>query len=215
MIRRIAALLAVACALPAGAQIGPRLPQQGRGGAPPYWVGVSYGYVSGVAINDGASQSTWDFGYSSQLQATIEKTVQSGITLGASAGFATAPLTYTSASPGSACARCEAKADMNQYMAFVRGGGGVGFHGLYSLEAGATEFSNFRANADGTKLPPTSAKYDFSFGFGGGLGFGFSATSEVYVAEQFDLILHSQGGGSTSNAAPRVNTFRAGVRIGF
>ena len=114
-----------------------RAAARGVGADPGYWVGLSYGYVSGTTIADDATATTWQFGYTSQIRATLEKTVQSGFTIGASAGFATAPLTYTDNSFSSACAgSCAANANVAQYMAFVRGGSGVGFHGMYSLEAG-------------------------------------------------------------------------------
>jgi hypothetical protein len=180
-------------------------------------VGLSYGYVSGLTISDNASATTWVFGYTSQLRASLEKTVQRGMTIGASAGFATAPLTYMTNSISSACAgSCAANANITQYMAFLRGGGGIGFHGVYSLEAGATEFSKFRMRDGDASLAPADAKYDFSFGFGGGFGFGFSQSSEVYVGEQWDLVLHPQGNGAgATNNAPRIMTFRAGFRVGF
>jgi len=212
--RRIAAALLIGGTLPASAQIG-RGPRQGYGTDPDYWVGLSYGYVSGTTISDQSSAATWEFGYTSQLQATIEKTVQRGWTIGASAGFATAPLTYVTNSFSSACAgSCSARADIAQYMAFVRGGSGLGFHGTYSLAAGMTEFSKFRTTDGSASLAPTSAKYDFSFGLGGGFGYGFTPTSEVYVGEDWDLVLHPQGNGAANNA-PRIWTFRAGFRVGF
>src|SRR5262245_18457867 len=128
----MAVALLLAGALPASAQFP--LPGRRAGGIdPPYWVGLAYGYVSGMTINDGASAATWQFGYASELRASIEKTIQSGITIGASAGFATAPLTYVSNSFSAACgSQCAANADITQYMAFVRAGGGPGFHGVYS-----------------------------------------------------------------------------------
>lgn len=216
MIRRIAVALLFAGTLPAGAQIG-RRSRQGAGADPGYWVGLSYGYVSGTTIADESSATTWQFGYTSQLRASLEKTMQSGFTIGASAGFATAPLTYVSNTFSGACAgTCAANANITQYMAFLRGGSGVGFHGMYSIEAGMTEFSNFRTRDGNASLAPTNAKYDFSFGFGAGFGYGFTQASEVYLGQQWDLVLHPQGDNAgRSTNAPRISTFRAGFRIGF
>jgi hypothetical protein len=73
----------------------------------------------------------------------------------------------------------------------------------------------FRARTTGNDLPPADSKYDFTFGFGGGVGYGFSPTTDMYVAEQFDLVLHPQAAGGQSRAAPRVMTFRAGFRVGL
>src|ERR1043166_4516574 len=128
-------------------------------GGPEYWVGLSYGYMDGTTINDGDTNGLWQFGYTSQIRATFEKTLQRGVWGGISAGFANAPLTYTSPALNNPCGlSCPATADITQYMAFIQGGTGVGFHGLYNVEAGFTRFSNFREKSSDTQLPPTDAK---------------------------------------------------------
>jgi hypothetical protein len=215
VIRRIAGALMVAMTIPLQAQIGRRAPAYNTD--PGYWVGLSYGYVSGTTIADSRTSAIWQFGYTSQLRASFEKTVSSGTTLGVSAGFSTAPLTYIPSAASLACpGTCQAKADISQYMAFFRGGGGPGFHLLYEIEAGMTEFSKFRTSDGDTALPPNGGKYDFSFGFGGGAGYGFSRTSEVFITQQWDLVLHPQGNvAGTNTNAPRLSTFRGGFRIGF
>ena len=210
-----AAVLGVAVS--AHAQIG-RAPGRTYGNDPSYWVGLSYGYMDGYSMSDDDSQSHWAFGGTSQIRATFEKTMQRGITIGAAAGFSTTPLTYSSvvnpANGGGACGGgCRAKADVTQFMAFVHGGNGNGFHGVYDLEAGFTEFSNFRERATDTKLAPTSADFSFTFGFGGGLGYAFSPTTDVYVGELYQLIIHPSE--SETGSAPRALVFRAGFRVGF
>src|SRR4051812_49955658 len=57
---------------------GPRIPRGGTG-EPGYWVGLSYGYLDGTSMNDDATNSRWAFGYSSQIRATFEKTIQRGV----------------------------------------------------------------------------------------------------------------------------------------
>ena len=216
MVRRIlcAALAAFPVLAPAVRAQMP-LPRASYGTDPAYWVGLSLGYVEGMDVNDGVTGSSWQFGYTSQIRATIEKTIQRDVTVGVGAGFSTAPLTYQSGRAVTCGGSCQANADITQYLAFVRGGGGTGFHTLYALEAGMTEFSNFRERATHATLGPTSPAYDFTFGLGGGLGFGFSPTVDSYVGEQFDIILHPQGTTTTSSAAPHQFTLRAGVRVGF
>jgi opacity protein-like surface antigen len=93
------------------------------------------------------------------------------------------------------------------------GGAGLGFHGLYNLEAGITQFGHFKDKATGTDLASGSSN-DFTFGFGGGLGYGFAPNMDMYVGEQWDIILHSQGD-ATETEAPRQLTFRIGFRVGF
>jgi hypothetical protein len=200
----------------AGAQIG--RPRTYYGPEPDYWVGLSYGFVDGMTINDGETGFTWAFGYTSQIRATLEKTLQAGVTAGVSAGFSNAPLDYTinepPPSPFPGCIRdCPANADISQYMAFIRSGSRPGFHGLFDVDAGATEFSHFRDRTTGEALRP-SAKYDFTFGIGGGAGYGFSPTTEAYVTDGWQFVLHPQGPNASSKA-PRMMTVQLGGRIGF
>ena len=210
MLGRSMAMLLIAAATVVAQ--GPRIPRGGTG-EPGYWVGLSYGYLDGTSMNDGATNSHWAFGYSSQIRATFEKTIQRGVSAGVSAGFATAPMTYqgfTSACLGG----CSATADITQWLAYVHAGGaGIGFHGLYNLEAGITQVGHFKDKATGIDLASGSSN-DFTFGFGGGLGYGFAPNMDMYVGEQWDIILHSQGD-ATETEAPRQLTFRIGFRVGF
>jgi hypothetical protein len=219
VIRRIAFVAVfVAGATGAGAQIS-----RGRPGAfsagPSYWVGLSYGYMDGLTLNDGHSNSTWAFRYTSQLRATLEKSMSGGFSLGASAGFSNPKLSYVGRTVGDPCgpgtAACQADAQVTQYMAFIRSGGGLGFHGLFQLEAGATQFARFRDRSTGNTLGSSDAKYDFTFGFGGGFGYGISPNTDFYISDQLDIVLHPQGDIPESSSAPRVTVFRVGARIGF
>ena len=209
MLRRSLAMLTVAAAA-ASAQ-GPRIPRGGPA-EPGYWVGLSYGYLDGTSMSDGATNSRWEFGYSSQIRATFEKTIQRGISAGISAGFATAPMTYQGFTTN-CLGGCSATGDITQWLAFVHAGSGLGFHGMYNLEGGITQFGHFRDRSTGTDLASGSSN-DFTFGFGGGLGYGFAPTMDMYIGEQWDIILHSQGT-ATNTEAPRQLTFRVGARVGF
>lgn len=223
MLRRIVcSLLALAAAQAAHAQIG-RPPRQ-TSPEPDYWVGLSLGYMEGISTTDDASGATWNFGYTSQIRATLEKTLARGTTVGIAAGFANAPLTYTSGSQfggGSfdGCGgQCRAEADITQYTIFIRGGGYgnfAGFHGLYSLETGVTQYSNFRDKSNDQQLQPTSGAYDATFGLGGGVGYTLTQMSDVYVAEVVDFVLHHQSSAVVAQTAPRFFTLRAGFRVGF
>jgi hypothetical protein len=144
--------------------------------------------------------------------------LQPGTTIGVSAGFSNAPMTYTVGpnDPNSlACfVQCQATGDITQYMAFLHGGSaGVGFHWNYDLEGGFTEFSNFKTKDTDERIGPSDAKYDFSFGLGGGVGYAFSSTADLYVTQIFDFVLHPQG--DNNGGAPHIPILRAGFRIGF
>jgi hypothetical protein len=200
------------------AQIGRQRP------APPsdpgYWVGLSIGYVEGITTTDDATGATWRFGYTSQLRATLEKTFSPGMTLGVAAGYSNAPLTYQSGSQfGGACpGSCLANADITQYLAFVRGGGGprgTGFRGTFSAEGGVTQFSKFRDRTTKTSLPPASGSYDLTLGFGAGFGYRMSRLSELYIDQSYDFVFHKQNSSVTNQTVPRLLTFRGGIRFGF
>ena len=208
---KILAALLVAGALPAGAQIGRS--RVAYNPDPKYWVGLSYGYVDGVTLSDESTNSTWRFAYSSQIRATFEKTIQRGMTLGAAAGFTTARLTY--AGTVAPCFSCAAQADITQYTAFFRGGGGLGFHTMYNAEAGVTRFSNFRERDSDNTLPPGSPSNDLTFGFGGGFEYGFSNTSSAYINPVWYIVLHPQTTETAGGSAPRILVYRAGFRMGF
>src|SRR4029079_17853117 len=98
--------------------------QIGRRPSPPtepgYWVGLSIGYVEGMTTTDDATGAIWRFGYTSQVRATVEKTLSQGMTLGVAAGYSNAPLTYSSTGQftGACAGSCLANADITQYLAF-------------------------------------------------------------------------------------------------
>ena len=219
MIRRSMMALAVVglvvAASTTGAQIGRR-----RSGSdqPGYWVGLSLGYVDGTSMSDDNTGAIWRFGYTSQIRATLEKALPGGSSIGISAGFSTAPLSYTSGTALSpdCFGTCDARADVTQLLAFFHGntGGQIGLKFFYQAEAGVTEFGNFRERSSDEKLPPSSAANDFTFGLGGGISYGLSPIADLYVGEMWDLILHHQAS-TESQSAPRMSTFRAGFRIGF
>jgi hypothetical protein len=190
----------------------------GNGGDPDYWVGLDYGYQGGMTVYD-ATGAEWAIGYTSQLRATAAKTVAHQVAVGVAAGFSTPTLTYYPGVDGTGnsftCSfGCTAKADVTQWLAFLHYGSGLGFHGVGSLEAGITQFGNFRETSTGDQLPPNNSANDFTFGLGGGAGYGFTRTMDGYIAENFDIVLHSEGANVT-NDAPRFFTFRIGFRAGF
>ena len=189
---------------------------QGIGSDPDYWVGLEYGYQGGMTVFDGATESEWDFGYTSQIRATFAKTIARGVAVGIAAAFSQPSLTYYPGFSGSGCDPtfgCTAKADVTQYLVFLQGGTGLGLHLVYTIDAGITQIGNFR-DEFGDPLPPTSTANDFSFGLGGGAGYGINKTMDAYIAENADLVLHSQGGTVQQNA-PHIFTLRLGFRAGF
>jgi hypothetical protein len=203
----------------AGAQLGRARVSNAE---PNYWVGLSIAYVDGMSMSDNASNSSWNFGSSTQIRATLEKKLDAGVTGGFAAGFSTAPLTYTPATitpavvavSGACLTGCQAKADVTQYVLFIRGGGGPGFHAMYNVEGGVTQFSNFREDGTSGQLPPEKGRYDVTFGLGYGFAYGMSTNADAYVGQSWNFILHKQLS-TTTTSAPRVSMYRAGLRFGF
>jgi hypothetical protein len=219
MVRRSTMALAIIGLVAAASTTSAQIARRSSGpNTPGYWVGLSLGYVDGTSMSDDNTGAVWRFGYTSQIRATFEKSLAAGSSIGISAGFSTAPLSYTAGSGlASDCfASCDASADVTQLLAFFHGntGGEVGLKFFYQAEGGVTEFGNFRERSTDVKLPPSSASNDLTFGFGGGISYGLSSIADVYVGEMWDIVLHHQ---STveSQSAPRLSTFRAGFRIGF
>jgi hypothetical protein len=66
-------------------------------------IGLSIGLLDGTTIYDGDTGGRWQIGYTSQIRATLEKTLQRDVAIGISAGYATAPLTYTAITPTGSC----------------------------------------------------------------------------------------------------------------
>jgi hypothetical protein len=170
-------------------------------------------------MSDNATGTLWNFGSSTQIRATLEKKLDAGVTGGIAAGFATAPLTYGPATPSvgvGGCQEfgCQANADVTQYLAFIRGGGGTGFHAIYNIEGGVTQFANFREQGTNNKLAPAKGGNDLTFGIGYGFAYGLSTNADAYVGQSWDFILHKQIS-TTTTSAPRVNMIRAGMRFGF
>lgn len=218
MIRRNVMALAivglVAAASTSSAQIGRRSgPSQ-----PGYWVGLSLGYVDGTSMSDDNTGAIWRFGYTSQITASFEKSLAAGSSIGISAGFSTAPLSYTAGNglTSDCLGSCDARADVTQLLAFFRGntGGEVGLRFFYQAEGGVTEFGNFRDRSNDAKLPPSNASNDPTFGFGGGISYALTPIAELYVGQMWDIVLHHQAS-AESQTAPRMSTFRGGFRIGF
>jgi hypothetical protein len=214
MVRRTVCSMLVLLAAASASHAQIRRQPQTFNNDPDYWVGLSVGYVDGITLSDDQTGSIWRFGYSSQIRATLEKTISRGATVGVSAAFSSAPLTYVSGNFNSLCSECTADADINQYTAFVRIGGGQGFHGMYQLEGGVTQFTNFRERTSKDRLDPANGTYDGTVGFGGGISYGFSRTTDIYAGEMLDFVFHRQSS-TVEQQAPRIFTFRGGFRFGF
>ncbi len=183
---------------------------------PAYWVSGGIGAFNGQGVQDGATKSTWDFGQkmSWQYRATIEKAIQNQSTIGIVATMVHVPFTYTSSSTSgvATCSSCAAHLDMFGLAAQFHAGGGVGFHQVLEIAAGATAYRNLKRDSDGAALAPTGGNIDGMFALGYGFGYGLSSNSEVTLTQDYALVLHENTG--LSSGTSNTNTIRS-IRMAF
>lgn len=206
-----ALLLCCAAALhPAGAQIiGPQIRS-----TPAAFASLGIGWLRQQGFCDKASGDCWAFGDAPQWRASLELPVgYGGTTFGVVGTTSRMPLIYRGSGIGTSCLGCDADANITQILGLLRLGGSEGFHQVIDVAAGATLFSNFRAT-DGTKIGPARTTSRFTFAIAYGFGYGLSPRSEIFLEQEYGLIILPRVAGSNSNTAQQ-STIRIGGRIGL
>ena len=224
----ISALMTFAIAPAASAQF-PNFP---RAAEPSYWIGFGAAAFNGQGVNDGATQSSWDFGQrtSWQYRASLEKAIQNQSSIGIVGTLVHVPFTYRSTAivpavlpcpscgttGGTTCSSCAAHLDMMGLAAQFHSGGGTGFHQVLDASLGATAYRNLKRDSDGGSLAPVDGNVDWSFAFGYGFGYGLSSSTEITLTQDYGLVLHESTGlpSGTSNTNT-LRLTRLGVRFGF
>lgn len=212
--------LAAAFAVPADAQII-RIPR--RTNEPVLWASASAGLLQPNTVNDGTTQSGWDFGSGVQFRATLERGISNQSSIGVAGTYAPSmPLTYYS---DATCGSCDAHATISSIGAFFHAGGGQGLFQVLEVTVGFTHYGSFKADdAQGSPvplagsnraLPPEGGDTDFSFGLGYGFGYGLSARTHIMLVQDATQVLHQGEGlsGSASRNSTQYTT-RLGMRIG-
>ncbi len=176
------------------------------------WTSASIGYLEQQTICDPGSNACWNFGSAPQYRASIEKPMGDAGTYGLSATFADMPLIWATSSPSlTSCSRCDANVQMTQYFALMHLGAGSGFQQVIDLSAGATIFRGF-AQTSGEKLGNGKAVTDFSFAVAYGFGYGVSSRLNLYLVQEYGLVIHKRQPGSSNNSAQQ-RTLRVGARL--
>ena len=212
--------LAAALAAPVDAQIL-RLPK--RTNVPIAWISASAGFLQPNTVNDGTTQSEWDFGSGIQYRASLERGIANQSSIGVAGTYAPSmPLTYYSAAT---CGSCDAHATISSIGAFFHAGGGLGLFQVLEVTVGLTHYGSFTADeaqasplplAGSTRaLPPEGGDSDFSFGLGYGFGYGLSARTHIMLVQDATQVLHQSEGlsGNASRSSTHYTT-RLGLRIG-
>lgn len=187
---------------------------------PSTWVSAGIGLLTGDGVNDGATQSTWDFGNSTNFQyrASLEKAIGSGSSFGLVGTYVRVPFVYSSTALTSPCgpATCEAHLDMMTLSASFHIGGGRGLHQVVEGNGGVAWYTNLTRDSDGAALPPTDGNLDPIFSLGWGLGYGFNENTQLNLVQDYGIALHEKRG--LANGVSNTNTVRTlrfSMRFGF
>jgi len=206
------------CAMSAGGQVI-RRPATVR--EPPWWASFIVAYSSSHTISDGSTHSDWEFGSTTPYGVALEKSLQPGTSIGASASFAQAPLVYRSTGgigPLNCPTSCEATANVTQLVAVLRSESRNLLTLRFAREfgLGMIAYSNFRDQAAGAKLPPSNPDLDFLFTFGTDLGFNFTQTSSIEIGFGTGFSVHHRTGlAANADALHPLFGVRLGARFGL
>ena len=207
--RRLSPLfLVVLCATSAHAQIvRSRFPTQ----EPPAWVSGGASFQQGWTVNDGTTGSTWNFGNAIPWQASLERSINGGTTIGIRGSTGMIPLTYQGP-----LGTTDADANVSQVLGTFRVSSGREFHTVLEVSAGTTMYSNFRERGTGAKLGPASLDNDFTFAFGYGFGYAFSPRFSIDVVQDINTTWHQKEGlAAGDDSSTRVHGTRLVGRLGL
>lgn len=176
---------------------------------PVAWASLSAGWFQQSEVCGADTAACWNFGGAPQFRGSLDIPVGTAASLGVAATIARVPLVYAGsiALPGS-CGTCDANANVSQLFANFRFGGGSVFHQVIDVSAGTTFYSNFRST-DGSRLGSGKTVNDVTFGVGYGFGYNLSPRSQVFLVQEWMLVLHQRRPGSSENTTNQTN-----IRIG-
>jgi hypothetical protein len=203
-------------ALPAHAQVRRRVPM--NVGEPSVWVSGGIGLFNGNGVNDGSTQSSWDFGNATtpQYRLSLEKAFSTNAAIGATGTYTHVPFTYRSIGDNGSCSECAAHLDMVTVGASFHYGGGLGFHQVLEGVAGIVDYVNLKRDDDKSSLAPAGGNIDPYFTFGYGFGYTLNPQTEVSVVQDFGIALHEKTGLTSEDSNTlRQRTLRLNFRYGF
>lgn len=188
-----------------------------RGAAPPtFYFSGWVGYAQRGVVDDGSTQSSWDFGSTAEYRASIEYALGNESSLGVMGSYAKMPLRYTDAgtTPGG-CGDCDANATVQSLMALFHIGGRPGFHQVVELGAGITQYRDFTQRGTHRTMPPSNDT-DFAFSIAYGFGYGLGGSTAIQLVQEYGSAIHQRDGlpGNARNNVQQYTT-RIGVRFGF
>ena len=194
-----------------------------RAQEPSIWITGGAGLFTGNGVNDGVTESVWDFGNSTNFQyrGSLEKTIGTQSAIGLTGTYVRVPFTYRSTAivppgGGASCGQCEAHLDMMTLSLGVHIGGGVGFHQVIEGNAGVVRYANLTRDSDGATLAPSGGSMDPIFSAGYGFGYGFNERTTINLVQDYGIALHEKTGLATGvRNTNSVRTLRFSLRFGF
>ncbi len=194
---------------------------------PGFWITAGVSGFGAHVVNDGVSDSKWDFGNSTNFayRGSIEKGGNNGSSFGLAGSWSHVPFLYSStgvvppATGGAQClntASCDAHLDLMTLVATFHSGAGIGFHQVLELNGGVVAYRNLKRDSDGAKLAPSGGNIDPLFALGYGFGYGLSDRTNLDLLWDYSFALHERtalsNGTSNTNSMPGV---RVSLRMGF
>ena len=175
------------------------------------WVSLGGAFQQAWTVKDGTTRSTWNFGNAVPWQASLERTINGGTSVGLRGSTGMIPVTYQGP-----LASSEADANVSQLFGTIHVSSGRQFHSVLELSVGTTVYSNFRERGTGVKLGPASPDADFSFAFGYGFGYAFSPRFAIDVVQDITTAWHQKDGlNAGDDSSTRIHGTRLVGRLGL
>jgi len=180
---------------------------------PAGWTSLSVGWTRQQAICDQGSNACWNFGGAPQYRGSVELPLGNLSAWGVAVTASRAPLVWAGSASLNNCVLCDANVNITQYLGMIRlGTGGSGaFQQFIEMGAGATQFTGFRSTT-GTQLGSGKAVTDFSFAVSYGFGYNVQPRLQLYLAQEYALMIHKRAAGNPNNSAQQ-QTLRVGARL--
>jgi hypothetical protein len=205
--------------------LGAQRPRMVRTNDPGLWFSASVAGFNANGVNDGRTDSAWEFGNSTnwQYRGSLEKTVSSGNSFGIAGSYAHVPFVYSSGiavlppgTTGVRCAACDAHLDMMTLVATFHAAGGYGFHQVIEFSGGVVAYKNLKQDSDGAALAPGGGNIDPLFSLGYGIGYGMNDRTSFEFVPEYGIAIHERSGlaNGVSNTN-RLSALRLSVRLGF
>lgn len=191
-----------------------------RGGMPfqqpTTFVSFGVGLLQPWTVNDGTTNSVWDFSDATQFAVAVERNIGGGASFGLRGTTARVPLRHTSVAGGDGVFGIDADGSVSQLLGSLHVTSGGQLHTVLELSAGATVYYSFSARDSDASVGPRNADADFSFGFGYGVGYNVTPRFSIDVVQDQLTTLHQKTGlGAGESTSARLTTTRLIGRFGL